>query len=84
MYWVDQYAPDQYLVKLRATISQQWENGLTVIEELLGNKNYQESLAVIGETIQAMAEHHRGTESWIPDSSLLFAHVSHFYPRTNT
>lgn len=28
-----------------------------------------------------MAEHHRGTESWTPDSSLLFAHVSHFYPQ---
>ena len=81
MYWVDRYAPDQYLVKLRATISQQWENGLTVIEDLLKKENYQESLAVIEETIQAMAERHRGTESWTPDSPLLFAHVSHFYPQ---
>ena len=81
MYWVDRFAPDQYLVKLRATISQQWENGLDVVEELLKKESYQESLAVIQETVRAMVKRHRSAESWKPDSSLLFVHVNGFSHR---
>ena len=82
MYWIDRFTPEQYLVELRATIEQQWENGLPVMEEYLKKENYQESLAVIRETILAMEKGLRGAESWTPDGHLLFAQVSHFYPQS--
>ena len=79
MYWLDQYAPEQFLDNLRTTISQQWENGLPVIEDLLSKKDYKGSLAVIKETLDAMLKGHRVGQSWAPHTSLLFVHVSGFY-----
>lgn len=76
MYWVDRYDPEQYLVKLRSTISQQWENGLSVIEDLLAQKSYKESLAVIKECLQAMMKYDQENKTWKPETSLLVTHVS--------
>jgi hypothetical protein len=39
--------PEIYLNNLRATISQEWQNGLPVIEDLLAKQEYRESLTVI-------------------------------------
>ena len=78
MYYVDQYAPERYLDNLRATIPQQWQNGLPVIEDLLAKKDYQESLAVIEETLDALLKFYRGT-SWSPETSLLCTIVRGFH-----
>jgi hypothetical protein len=76
MYYVEQYTPEQYLDNLRTTISQQWQNGLPVIEDLLAKQDYQESLKVIQETLAAMLKHEQGEPSWTPETSLLFATVN--------
>ncbi|MHC5612670.1 MAG: hypothetical protein ACYTXA_17060 [Nostoc sp.] len=43
--------PEIYLNNLRATISQEWQNGLPVIKDLLAKQEYRESLTVIQETL---------------------------------
>jgi hypothetical protein len=79
MYGVEQYAPERYLDNLRATIPQQWRNGLPVIEDLVAQKDYPESLQVIEETLAALLKFERGDQSWTPETALLFTIVSHFY-----
>jgi hypothetical protein len=70
--------PEIYLSSLRATISQQWQNGLPVIEDLLGKQEYQESLIVIQETLDALLKNKQDKNSWIPEESLLFVVVGGF------
>lgn len=71
-----QYAPPEiYLNNLRATIGQQWQNGLPVIADLLAKQDFPASLAVIEETVDALLKsQHRG-QSWQPETSLLFTIV---------
>ncbi|YAF99067.1 MAG: hypothetical protein AB3A66_29170 (plasmid) [Nodularia sp. CChRGM 3473] len=64
--------PEIYLNNLRATISQQWQNGLPVIEDLLAKQEYRESLIVIQETLDALLKHKQDNNPWTPENSLLF------------
>ncbi|WP_242056491.1 MULTISPECIES: hypothetical protein [unclassified Nostoc] len=70
--------PEIYLNNLRATISQQWQNGLAVIEDLLSKQEYRESLTVIQETLDALLKNKQDKNPWIPENSLLFVVVSEF------
>ncbi len=79
MYYVEQYAPERYLDNLRTTISQQWQNGLPVIEDLLAKQDYRESLDVIKETLPPLLKSEQGDQSWTPETSLLFPIVNHHY-----
>ena len=78
MYYVEQYAPERYLDNLRATIPQQWQDGLPVIEDLLAKKDYPESLTVIEETLDSLLKF-QGGKSWTPETSLLFTTVRSFH-----
>ncbi len=75
---IEQYAPERYLNVLRETIPQQWQNGLPVIEDLLAKKEYQESLAVIHDTLQAMLKSERVDEAWTPTNSLLVVAIPQY------
>jgi len=79
LYLVEQYAPDRYLGNLRQTISQQWENGLPVIEALLAEQNYSESLAVIEETLQSLLKSTGSKEPWTPEATLLITTSAFHY-----
>ncbi|NET61050.1 MAG: hypothetical protein F6K47_34470 [Symploca sp. SIO2E6] len=68
---VEQYAPHRYLDNLRETIPQQWQNGSPIIETLLSQKNYAESLVIIEETLQALLKSYRVDTAWTPETSLL-------------
>lgn len=70
--------PEIYLNNLRATISQEWQNGLPVIEDLLAKQEYRESLTVIQETLDALLKNKPDLNPWIPENSLLFVAVSGF------
>jgi hypothetical protein len=70
--------PEIYLNNLRATISQQWQNGLPVIEDLLANQEYQESLIVIQETLDALLQNKQDNHLWTPEKSLLFVALGGF------
>lgn len=70
--------PEIYLNNLRATISQQWQNGLPVIEDLLAKQEYRESLTVIQETLDALLKNKPDLNPWIPENSLLFVAVGGF------
>jgi hypothetical protein len=78
LYLIEQYAPDRYLENLRETIPQQWQNGLPIIEALLTEQNYAESLVVIEETLKALLNSKRENATWTPETSLLAA-ISGFY-----
>lgn len=79
MYYTESRAPEQYLDNLRTSISQQWLNGLPVIEDFLAKKDYEGSLRAVEETLAAMLKsEHRG-QSWTPETSLLFSIVSGYY-----
>jgi hypothetical protein len=71
LHLIEQYAPDRYLKQLRTTIPQQWQNGLPIIEELLNEQNYPESLVAIEETFSSLLKPTRSDESWTPETSLL-------------
>lgn len=75
IYFIEQYAPERYLHTLRPTISQQWQNGLPIIEDLLAKHDYSESLAVIEETLAAFLRFTSRDASWDPETSLLFPRV---------
>lgn len=79
LHLVEQYAPDRYLENLRETIPQQWQNGLPIIDALLTEQNYAESLVVIEETLQALLKSNRGDTSWTPEASLLVATSGFYY-----
>jgi hypothetical protein len=83
IYYVEQYAPERYLDKLRSTIPQQWQNGLPIIEDLLAKQDYQESVKVIQETLTAMLKLEQVDENWTPDISLLFTSVNRYYGDAN-
>ena len=77
---INQFAPERYLDNLRATISQKWDNGLPVIEDLLTHNNYAESLTVIQETLAALLpSKYRGDQAWTPELSLLITLISKPY-----
>jgi hypothetical protein len=71
-------SPEIYLNNLRATISQQWQNGLPVIEDLLGKQEYRESLIVIQETLDALLKNKQDKNPWTPENSLLFVTLGGF------
>lgn len=79
LHLVEQYAPDRYLDNLRKTISQEWQNGLPVIEALLAEQNYSESLTVIQETLHSFFKNTRGQENWTPEGSLFIAASGFYY-----
>jgi hypothetical protein len=64
--------PEIYLQNLRATITQEWENGLPVIEDLLAKQEYRESVVVIQETLDSLLQHKQDKQPWTPETSLLF------------
>jgi hypothetical protein len=70
---IEQYAPDRYLTQLRTTIPQQWQNGLPIIEELLNEQNYSESLVAIEETLSSLLKPNRSDVAWTPETSMLVA-----------
>jgi hypothetical protein len=64
--------PEIYLNNLRSTITQEWENGLPVIEDLLAKQEYRESVVVIQETLNSLLQHKQDKQAWTPETSLLF------------
>jgi hypothetical protein len=74
-----QFAPERYLDNLRTTIAQRWTDGLPVIENLLAEKNYSESLAVIQETLTSLFASRYRKADWTPESSLLVTLVGGYY-----
>ncbi|MEM1394692.1 MAG: hypothetical protein AAGG00_15655 [Cyanobacteria bacterium P01_H01_bin.150] len=79
MHLINQYAPERYLVNMRATIPQQWQNGLPVIEDFLAQQDYSQSLSVIQETLNALLKSNQVGNSWTPETSLLFNIVSRIH-----
>jgi len=76
---IHQYAPPEvYLDNLRATIPQQWQNGLPVIEDLLAKQDYSASLTVIEATLDALLKSKHQDQSWSPETLLLFTIVDGF------
>jgi len=84
LYLIEQYAPDRYLDNLRKTIPQRWENGLPIVEALLAEQNYSESLTVIQETIHSLLKSTRGNENWTPEATLLIATSGFYYQGEQT
>jgi hypothetical protein len=76
---VEQYAPDRYLTHLRETIPQRWQNGLPIIEALLREQNYAESLVMIKETLQSLLKSKQKADEWTPETLLLNVAFSGFY-----
>jgi hypothetical protein len=76
---IEQYVPDLYLKQLRTTIPQQWQNGLPIIEELLNEHNYSESLVAIKETLNSLLKTNRSDVSWTPENSMLVAITGFYY-----
>lgn len=70
---IEQYEPDSYLKQLRTTIPQQWQNGLPIIEELLNQQNYLESLVAIEETVSSLLKPTHSDVAWTPETSMLVA-----------
>ena len=79
LHLIEQYTPDRYLNQLRTTIPQQWENGLPIIEELLNEQNYPESLVAIEETLNSLLKPTRSDVSWTPETSMLVAISGLYY-----
>jgi hypothetical protein len=79
LHLIEQYAPDRYLQQLRTTIPQQWQNGLPIIEELLNEQNYPESLVAIEETLSSLLKRTRSDVSWTPETSMLVAIPGLYY-----
>ena len=80
---IEQYAPDRYLKQLRTTIPQKWQNGLPIIEELLNEQNYPESLISIEETLSSLLKPNRSDVAWTPETSMLVA-ISGLYYDSNS
>jgi hypothetical protein len=76
---IEQYVPDLYLKQLRTTIPQQWQNGLPIIEELLNEQNYSESLVAIEETLSSLLKPTRSDVAWTPETSMLVAISGLYY-----
>jgi hypothetical protein len=79
LHLIEQYAPDRYLKELRKTIPQQWQNGLPIIEELLNDRDYPESLVAIEETLSSLLKPNRSDGSWTPETSMLVAIPGLYY-----
>jgi hypothetical protein len=77
--FTNQFAPERYLDHLRTTISQRWTDGLPVIEHLLAEKNYAESLTVIQKTLASLLTSRCRKATWQPESSLLITLVGGYY-----
>jgi len=79
LYCLEKYAPERRLETLRATINQQWTNGLPVIEDLLAKEAYQESLSVIKKTLESLLKSNHQERSWSAESSLFATISGEFY-----
>ncbi|MDM8528580.1 hypothetical protein QUF58_10255 [Anaerolineales bacterium HSG24] len=77
VYWLDQYNPAHYLETMRTTISQEWRNGLPVIEDYLNKKAYQDAAQVLTETVDSMLTRRGDTKTWLPEEELLYPIVSY-------
>ena len=84
LYWIEHYAPDRYLDNLRTTIPQEWQNGLPIIEALLAEQNYAESLTVIQEVLQSLLKSKREEQNWTPEAALLIATLGFYYESEQT
>lgn len=84
LHLIEQYAPDRYLDNLRQTIPQRWENGLPIIEALLAEQNYSESLTVIQETLHSLLKFKREEQNWTPEAALLIAALGFYYEGEQT
>ncbi|MEM7532344.1 MAG: hypothetical protein AAF639_09210 [Chloroflexota bacterium] len=79
MYYVSEFAPEQYLDKLRPTIAQTWKNGLPILEDLLAKHEYAECLVVVDETLKSLLSRKiRDDETWEPTQSLLLPKAEHY------
>lgn len=76
---VNESSPREYLNNLRGTISQKWNNGLPVIEDLLANEDYIEGGTVIRETLASMLKSSCQSQHWAPETSLLVTLVGGYY-----
>ena len=79
LFYLEKYAPENRLDTLRITISQKWQNGLPVIEDLLAKEAYQEGLSVLEETLASLLKSTRQNRSWSPESSVLITILNTFY-----
>lgn len=71
LYLIQQQAPERYLDQLRATIPQDWKNGLPVMQECLLHKDFAESLVVVQATLDSMLRSLHIDPSWQPEKTLL-------------
>ena len=62
-----------------ATIPQQWQYGLPVIEDFLAQQDYSQSLNVIQKTLNALLKSNQVDNSWTPETSLLFTIISRIH-----
>jgi hypothetical protein len=84
LYLIQQQAPERYLDQLRATIPQDWKNGLPVIQECLDQKDFAESLVVVQATLDFMLRSRHIDPSWQPEKTLLItAGYYHDYCQAN-
>ena len=79
LYCLERYAPERRLETLRASINQQWTNGLPVIEDLLAKEAYPESLSVIEETLASLLKSTHQGRNWSVESALLVTVSGVFY-----
>lgn len=79
LHLIERYAPERYLDRLRQTIPQRWENGLLILEALLAEQNYNESLIIVQETLQALLSFKQTEVDWLPEATLLIAAVDSLY-----
>ncbi|GAP99742.1 hypothetical protein [Leptolyngbya sp. NIES-2104] len=79
LHLIERYAPERYLDSLRQTIPQRWENGLLILEALLAEQKYSESLIIVQETLQALLSFKRVEVDWSPEATLLIAAVNFLY-----
>ncbi len=75
-YLVGQFAPERHLDLLRSTISQQWQNGLPVIEDALNQEDYATAQQLIEETLDTLIESQRKELNWTPETSLLLTFMN--------
>lgn len=71
LYCLERFDSNLYLVTLRDTIPQQWQNGLPVIEDLLAKGEDRESRTAIEETLASLLKSTRRDPQWSPENSLL-------------
>ena len=70
MIGIELFSPEKLLDQQRENIPSYWQDGLPVIEATLEEKNYQDSLAIVQETLDSLFENSRSETKWDPESEL--------------